>query len=64
MKRPSRWHLISAKRQRGNDLYAKQRLEEQAAIKARQQLVTMFVTGGRHSPLDRCPGIVAMLKNQ
>ena len=54
--RPSRWRMVNANPLRGSQTYRQHRLEEYAAIKAMQQLVTAFVTGGGHDRLNKTNG--------
>lgn len=63
--RPSRWRMVNASPTRGSQTYRQHRLEEYAAIKAMQQLVTTFVTGGNYArtcKLQGCsPGTIGSL---
>ncbi len=63
--KPNRWHMVNANPLRGSQTYRQHRLEEYAAIKATQQLVTTFVTGGNYArtcKLQGCsPGTIGSL---
>ncbi len=65
MSKPSRWQTLPADAKRGSQQYRAERDKWRATIKATQQLVTTFVTGGNYArtcKLQGCsPGTIGSL---